>query len=102
MPVSAYTFALLSIVHFRTRFSILPLINQLIQIVKLNEEDMKRYNQDDWEINMLFDRFPKGCAKQCYCIHPGEDCGCEDCQKRHAYKTYYSPVLKKYKEYRLN
>ena|GEM_PF-2303089 len=63
---------------------------------------MKRYNQDDWEINMLFDRFPNGCAEKCYCVHPGEDCGCEDCQKRHAYTLYFSPMLKKFKEYRLN
>lgn len=71
-------------------------------LLKLKKKAMKRYNQDDWEINMLFDRFPNGCAEKCYCVHPGEDCGCEDCQKRHAYRLYHSPILQKFKEYRLN
>nr|WP_162988878.1 hypothetical protein [Pedobacter schmidteae] len=63
---------------------------------------MKKYNQFDWEISMFFDRYPNGCGINCYCVNPADDCGCEECQKRHAYRTYYSPMLKKLKDYRLN
>ncbi|WP_316810872.1 hypothetical protein [Pedobacter heparinus] len=63
---------------------------------------MKKYNQFDWEISVLFDRYPNGCGKECYCTSPADDCGCEDCQKRHTYRVYYSPMLKSFKDYRLN
>ncbi|WP_084236385.1 hypothetical protein [Pedobacter africanus] len=63
---------------------------------------MKTYNEWDWEISMLFDRNPNGCERCCHCVHPAGDCGCADCQKRHGYRTYFSPVLGKYQEYRLN
>lgn len=57
---------------------------------------------NQWEITMLYNRHPAGCEKGCHCVHPADDCACDNCQKRHAYKTYQSKILKQYLFYRLN
>lgn len=63
---------------------------------------MKTYHKTDWEVSMLLDRYPKGCALDCFCASPAEDCGCPDCQKRHAYRLYYSITMHMLMFYRLN
>jgi hypothetical protein len=63
---------------------------------------MRRYHKSDWEIKMLLDKYPNGCTLDCFCDNPAEDCGCPDCQKRHAYKLYYSIMMHVLVAYRLN
>lgn len=63
---------------------------------------MKIYKEPDWEVRMFLDRYPQGCPNYCDCNHPAEDCGCWNCQKRHAYAMYFSVLLKKVAYYRLN
>lgn len=63
---------------------------------------MRRYSPIGWEIDMMQDRFPEGCSRYCECNHPAEDCGCEDCQRRHAYVLYFSTEMRIITFYRLN
>jgi hypothetical protein len=57
---------------------------------------------NEWEIRMIYDRFPDGCAKGCLCVHPADDCGCDDCGYRHAYRTMKSKLSKRQITIRLN
>lgn len=45
---------------------------------------------NEWEIKMFYDRFPNGCSQGCHCVHPADDCGCDDCERRHAYAAVRS------------
>ena len=50
---------------------------------------------NEWEIRMLYDRFPDGCAKGCHCVHPADDCGCDDCEYRHCYRRVFCKLIRR-------
>jgi len=55
-----------------------------------------------WEIQMLYDRYPNGCGKGYHCVHPADDCACDDCERRHSYRLLKSHIMNKLITIRLN